>query len=953
MIRELIDSLGPSPEALPPRARFTTDADVLTLDGTWRFRYHPVALAAPDDLCSADTTGSDWSNMPVPSMWQLQGYGTPAYTNVRFPFPVDPYHVPDDNPAADYQRDFDLEPDEGHRYLLRFDGVDNSAEVWLNGARVGILKGSRLTHEFDVTELLRSERNDLRVRVVQWSATSYVEDQDMWWLSGIFRSVSLLSCPDGGLEDIAVDADLDDQGAGLLTVHVRTRGAAVARVSLPALGCEDLPVGQRVRLAGVVPWSAESPQLYDLTVSTPAESARLRIGFRNVRIADAQLRVNDAAVLFRGVNRHDHDARSGRAVSAASIRADLVLMKQHNVNAIRTSHYPPPPLLLDLADELGFWVMEECDVETHGFVEVDERHNPVDDPAWRDALVDRIRRMVLRDRNHPSVVVWSLGNESGAGENLDAMRAAVLEADRSRPIHYERDPSFARSDLYSLMYAPPAEVERIGRFEEDPLQDAELEAARRGMPFILCEYAHAMGNGPGGLEEYQQLFRTYPRLHGGFVWEWKEHGILTETAEGTPFYAYGGDFGEPVHDGNFVADGLVSPDRRPRPGLVDLKAVFSPVGISVDSDLVRIENRHDVISLDQLRFVVERSDTTRVVETTDLAVPQLAAGESVTLPLPHSHFPAVVTTVRALTATPTSWSDAGHEVAWGQHVSDVPPPSSQQRGGMGRWKLDGISGVLVELDGVPIRGPRLGLWRAPTDNDLATRMVELGGHSDAADWAALHLHDLRCRTISAVRDEKSATVVTRWGAPSTDGGVLVTATWLSSRGGVDLDVSFVPVGVWGTTTWPRLGLDFELPGLDLTSPVSWFGQGPLQSYPDTGSGARTGRFTATVADLQVDYLRPQDNGVRSGTSDVGVTLGDGRRLRVSGGPFAFSLRPWTDQEIAAAGHPHELPSSSRLVLSLNARLHGIGTAACGPGVLPSYRLMPQAAQMLLRLEVDN
>ncbi|MCU1658626.1 MAG: glycoside hydrolase family 2 barrel, partial [Pseudonocardiales bacterium] len=549
----------PNTAAVPPRSRLRSDAPELSLNGRWRFRYSTRA-DRPADLAAVELDDATWDMIAVPAHWQLEGYGQPAYTNVQYPFPVDPPFVPDENPTGDYRRTFTVPPGfltESGRAVLRFDGVDSAFAVWVNGTEIGRSTGSRLAVEFDVTSALSGTGvNVLAVRVHQWSSASYLEDQDMWWLSGIFRDVTLQSRPANGIDDVFVHAGFDAAtGAGML--RVETRGDAWLVVD--ELGVQTA-ANQSVTIENVQPWTAESPYLYDAVLATDAERVRLRIGFRTVAIVDGVFTVNGAPIKLRGVNRHEVDPDRGRSVTEADMLADVLLMKQHNINAVRTSHYPPHPHFLDLCDEYGLWVMDECDLETHGFFLNGWRNNPSDDPQWQQAMVDRMRRTVERDKNHPSIIMWSLGNESGTGRNLAAMADWARERDSSRPLHYEHDWSVPDVDVYSRMYATHKEVAEIASSSEAPLADPEADRRRRGMPFLQCEYAHAMGNGPGGLLEYQQLFESSERCLGGFVWEWIDHGLRQVDEAGRERWAYGGDYDEPIHDGNFVADGLVFPD---------------------------------------------------------------------------------------------------------------------------------------------------------------------------------------------------------------------------------------------------------------------------------------------------------------------------------------------------------------------------------------------------------
>jgi beta-galactosidase len=897
------EDVTPGTAARPPRAWLRSDAPRIELGGEWAFRLSPRA-DAPADFAAPGFDDAGWDRLPVPSHWQLHGYGAPAYTNVRYPFPVDPPFVPDENPTGDYRRVFAVPPD-WRAAVLRFEGADSCLCAWLNGERVGTSMGSRLPVEFDVA-LKPGEENVLAVRVHQWSAGSYLEDQDMWWLSGLFREVTLLR---PALDDVFVHADYDP-AAGTGTLRVETPVAA--RVSVPELGI-DIAAGETATV-GVEPWSAELPRLYDAVVRGAGETVTLRIGFRRVVVEDGLLQVNGRRVLLRGVNRHEFDPDRGRAVTEETMVRDVALMKAHNVNAVRTSHYPPHPRFLELCDEHGLYVIDECDLETHGFLPVGWRRNPSDDPVWRDAFVDRMRRMVERDKNHPSVIMWSLGNESGSGANLSAMAAWARERDPSRPLHYEHDWSCRDVDVYSRMYAPHAEVEAIGRGEEAPLEDPELDARRRRLPFILCEYAHAMGNGPGGLAEYQALFERYPRCQGGFVWEWIDHGIRRDGG-----FAYGGDFGEPLHDGNFVADGLVFPDRTPSPGLAELKKVVEPVRITGDARGIRVENRHDFRDLSHLRLVWEGGE---------LDVGPLPAGEAAELPVPAAAEGWL--TVRAVLAADAPWAHAGHEVAWGQIELRAPGAARPGREiALEDAVFDPQTGVLRRIGDLPLIGPRLDVWRAPTDNDEGYH----GPEQLAPRWRRIGLDRMRHRTIAVARDGDRLVVRTRVAPAATDLGLEVTYVWTA---GLELTVEVTPYGEWDVPL-PRMGVRFGVPAA--LRRVEWFGLGPGEAYPDTRLAARVGRFAATVDELQTPYLMPQENGSRADVRWAELT-GEGPGLRLEGRPhFALTVRPWTSEALAAARHPADLvPHPDWLWVNADHALQGIGTASCGPGVLPPYRL---------------
>ncbi|MEV4223075.1 glycoside hydrolase family 2 TIM barrel-domain containing protein [Nonomuraea sp. NPDC049725] len=928
-----IETFTPGSGRLAPRAALRSDAPSLDLNGPWRFRLSPHARVA-DDFAAPGYDDSGWDELPVPSHWPLHGHGAPAYTNVSYPFPIDPPHVPSENPTGDYRRVFDL-PEGWTGGRLRFDGVESYAKVWLNGHELGFTTGSRLPAEFDAGPWLRPGRNVLAVRVHQWSAASYLEDQDMWWLPGIFRDVTLTR----SAADVFVHASYDDgrgtlsfDGPGLLTVA--------------ELGVTGLAPGTPVTL-DVEPWTAETPRLYDAEVRLDDETVRLRIGFRTISIVDGVLLANGRPLLFKGVNRHEFHPDHGRAVPYETMREDVLLMKRHNVNAVRTSHYPPHPDFLDLCDELGLWVIDECDLETHGFGQVGWRANPIDDPRWEEALLDRMRRTVERDKNHPSVVMWSLGNEAGTGRNLAVMAAWTRERDPSRPIHYEGDLSCPDVDVYSRMYASHAEVEAIGRGVEEPLDDPALDARRRAMPFLQCEYAHAMGNGPGGLAEYQELFERYPRLAGGFVWEWIDHG-LTHPVLG---HAYGGDYGEPVHDGNFVIDGLLFPDRTPSPGLLDLKKVYEPVRFAFSAGAVSITCLYGFRDLTGLAFSALLEIDGEEAAAFALEVP--AGGGEVKLPdLPEGDGERWLT-VRAVLARDEAWAPAGHEVAFGQvrlgtggapyHDGGAPYHDAARPVGaegasvtaapggelvLGGGVFDPVGGRLTRLFGIDVEGPRLELWRAPIDNDR---------YSDAERrWRRLGLHRLTHR-VDAVETGDGLVVRTRVAPAATDVGLHVTYRWSAGGDVLGLTVDVEPDGDW-TEPLPRLGVALTLPAA--FDRVTWFGRGPGEAYPDTGMATRVGRWSATVDELQTPYVYPQENGQRADVRWAELT-GPAAGLRVAGDPvFGLTARRWSTADLDRATHLPDLVPGDRVHVHLDAAQHGIGTAACGPGTLPRYELRP-------------
>jgi len=946
---------SPGQGRLRPRAWFASSLPTIDLNGPWRFRLAVGLSDLSRGFERPEFDDSGWAELQVPSCWQLAGYGAPAYTNVAYPFPVDPPRVPDANPTGEYRRDLPV-PDGFPlaRAVLRFEGVDSCFAAWLNGVRLGDGQGSRLPTEFDVSGTLRHGRNVLAVRVHQWSAGSYLEDQDMWWLSGIFRPTRIVT---RGLEDFVVHADFDP-GSGRGTLAVQT--SAPARLAVPELGLAGAdPAGPHV-IEDVEPWSDERPRLYAGEIVAEDERITVAIGFRRVAVTGGLLTVNGSPVMLRGVNRHEWDARAGRTLSPETMLADVLAMKRHNINAVRTSHYPPDPRFLDLCDRYGLWVVDECDLETHGFALQAWRGNPSDDPAWREAYLDRAARMVERDKNHPCVIAWSLGNEAGTGANLAAMAAWIRGRDGSRLIHYEGDhENCSYADVYSRMYVGYSELAAIGHRAEPRTADPRQDEHRRGLPFLLCEYAHAMGNGPGGLRDYRELFEAHPRLAGGFVWEWIDHGIARTAADGTPYYAYGGDFGEEVHDGNFVIDGLVFPDRTPSPGLVEYTKVNEPVRISVDpgARTIGVRNLHHTRETGYLRWRWTLEEEGVALGSGELEVPAVRAGAAGSVGWPEELRRLVDgaaggeawLTVSAVLGEAEDWAPAGREVAWAQGRVDgrtCEPGGGRagQSGGragagggagagpgvapavdgdvitLGPARFDGRTGMLAGLGGLELAGPRLDLWRAPIDNDKPL----------VAAWRRAGLDRLHHKLLDVEVGRAALSVRTRVGAAGSTAGMDVTYLWRADPERAWLTVAVTPRGGWDVPL-PRLGVALSLAGED--AELEWFGLGPGEAYRDSESAGRVGRHWRTLAGLRTPYVRPQENGNRRAVRWARLTRPDGAVLSIIGDPVIdLTARPWSTAALADARHTCDLRPDGRIHLHLDAAHHGLGSASCGPPV---------------------
>ena len=918
----MIPSYSPGAGALlPPRSHLADDSGVISLDGTWSFAHFRTD---PDPFVDSERP---WAEPPaepvtgdidVPSHWVLREdglYGRPAYTNVDFPFPVDPPYPPDENPVGDYRRSFDLPDSWGEGVVaLRFDGVESQATVWVNGTWVGMARGSRLAHEFDVTDLVRPGANTITVRVHQFSSGSYLEDQDQWWLPGIFRSVSLRHLAPGAIEDLWIDTDYE-AGVGYASVEARVLGAReaslVGRLDIGGVGSCLLALergadgryrSERLSLGDVRPWSANDPALYDAHVSIQGGDGlvsgdrKLRVGFRRVSIEDGVLTANGAPLTLNGVNRHEVRADEGRVFDDEWARADLVLMKSMGINAIRTSHYPPHPRLLDLADEIGLWVMLEGDIETHGFEGSGEWiDNPSDDPRWADAYLDRTMRAFERDKNHPSIMSWSLGNESGTGANLAACARWIHERTGGRAlVHYEGDHALEYTDIYSRMYPTLEEVAAI-------LDDSDLHAevavpthvaaqvdnaAReriRRAPYLMCEYLHAMGTGPAGALGYAAQM-SHPRHAGGFVWEWRDHALWRTLPDGRRALSYGGDFGEEVHDGNFVCDGLVDALSRPYAGTWAWVAAMAP-------------------DAPALAHAIAEADSGSVGERDHLR----ALADALLFPC----------------------------------VDEVNSP----------YALD-ESGRVARIGDMPVRID-LSVFRAPTDNDRgrgpidywgvdATDLGPLGvgrgeaGTSHAMRWERARLHLLRRRLVSIEEDGVVRRVVERWAPPAAQFGVTLTWEYAPVRIGEEgpnaLSVSLrvVPYGTWLPRV-PRLGLRLELPGS--TWHATWLGD-TMIGYADMSVPGARGCGSGDACDLWDVCVRPQEGGHRQGLEALSLRGEAGEFLILPASPLGWSVSRWSERELAQASHWEDLPDSERLFLWLDVFQDGIGTRSCGPDARP-------------------
>ncbi len=990
-----------------------------SLDGDWDFRLvdRPESVSWDDvaDTSVANSASVDWQAVVVPGCWTMDPDvdDQPHYTNVQMPFALDPPAVPDANPTGVHRTSFTLPRGwKSRRTVLHVGGAESCLYVFCNGEAVGMGKDSRLPQEFDLSQFVRTGSNTLTLVVVRWSDGSWLEDQDHWWMAGLHREVYLESSGRTHLADVRVDATLDaDLTTGLLSTDVEVgsdtptkgwrvelsvldgRGRAVLAQPLSA----DVPVFSRrspmhemisayvypgpvasfsESIDDVLPWSAEVPNRYTVVVSLidaegdVIESTAVRVGFRRVEVVDRELLLNGYPVFIRGVNRHDHDPDTGKTVSVESMRRDVVLMKQHNVNAVRTAHYPNDPRFLDLCDEYGLWVIDEANVETHARLE-----SLCDDVRFTHAITDRIQRMVTRDRNHPSVFAFSLGNESGYGAVHDAAAAWIRRTDPTRIVHYEgachpaffgtTDPgdSGSATDLVCPMYPP---IEAITNWAE---RTAETDEQR---PLIMCEYSHAMGNSNGSLADYWAVIETTPGLQGGFIWDWADQGLRRIDADGREYWAYGGHFGDEPNDATFCCNGLTWPDRTPKPALAEHAYLGAPVRFR-PSDLRR--GRLVVINLQDWRdvsWLVGEFDVRvdgEIIDTGTFDLPELPGGFEATLELdlPTVDVPDGAEAhldLRCVVADDQPWAPAGHRVAWTQfdlpstRRTAVPGPAvaapvevvvSAATATVGAmtlgWDDETASVAAFELDDRPLLStpPTASLWRAPTEND-GRRLDDGFGSGALKSWLELGLDRVEIEPVSARRRAQAdgtvlVTLRRRLHLPGS-GDVADHRQQLRIRpdGSVVVDEELTLPATLDDL--PRIGSRFEVPAE--FDRLEWYGRGPLETYVDRETSEQLGRWQSTVADQYVPYVLPQEHGNHTDTRWFTLTDAGGTGLLVSStnalDPFGFTARHHHDADLYAGTTVADLRSSDTIEVHVDVLQRGLGTGACGPDTLPPYRV---------------
>ena len=1043
----------------PARAAFTPfhaqkgDCSIC-LDGTWKFRWTPVPDERIVEFYQTDFNDKDWVGFPVPANWEVNGYGTPIYVSAGYPFKIDPPRVMGEpkvdyttykerNPVGQYRRSFQLPAgwEARGQTFLRFEGVMSAFYVWINGERVGYSQGSMEPSEFNITNYLHAGENQIALEVYRYSDGSYLEDQDSGLFVGIHRSIHLLHTPDIRIRDYAVrtlpvSTDYQDfilqidpqfsvyrgmtgKGTTLQGVLKDASGREIATLKGDVEDILDLEHkagrmnewypqrGPRKlgRMSATIKspkrWTAETPYLYKLhlTLLTAEgeviEQVEQAVGFRSVEIRNGQLLVNGAPVRFRGVNRHEHDPRTARVMSEERMLQDILLMKQANINAVRTSHYPNVSRWYELCDSLGLYVMDEADIEEHGL-----RGTLASTPDWHAAFLDRAVRMAERDKNHPSIVMWSMGNESGYGPNFAAISAWLHDFDPTRPVHYEGaqgaggEPDPKTVDVISRFYTRvKQEYLNPGIAEGEDKERAEnarwerlLEIAERtndNRPVMTSEYAHSMGNALGNFKEYWDEIYSNPRMLGGFIWDWVDQGIYKTLPDGRIMVAYGGDFGDKPNLKAFCFNGLLMSDRETTPKYWEVKKVYSPVELRVESGELRVTNRNHHTDLSQYRCLWTLSIDGKQKDQGEITLPEVAPGESETIPLPVSiagkKASAKATSDLRLTISfilkrDALWAKAGHEVAWEQFCIQEGALLSSKLENRGRLKVRAdeehlsISGsgfsiqweknatgsltsltyhgkeMLAHPADFPLQ-PVTQAFRAPTDNDKSF------GNWLAKDWSLHQMDNPRISLDSfkhEVREDGAVIVRVQTRNRYKEGAIVTTSLYtILSDGTIDLKTTFQPQGI--LPELPRLGIAFCLSS-DYNTFI-WQGRGPQDNYPDRKTSAAVGLWKGSVADQYMHYPRPQDSGNKEEVRLLMLTDRHGKGIRVDAveDVFSASALHYTAQDLYKETHDCNLKPRSEIILSLDAAVLGLGNSSCGPGVLKKYAIDKKEHTLHIRI----
>lgn len=942
------------------------------LSGEWAFSYYNSIDDVPDSIIKKETNIAGWDRLPVPSNWQLHGYDAPQYLNTRYPFPVDPPYVPVKNPAGVYARDFEISDEwDGLKKYMIFEGVDSCFYLYVNGKFVGYSQVTHMTSEFDITPFLTEGTNRVTVVVLKWCDGTYLECQDKWRMSGIFRDVYVLARPKGHLQDFQISAAPDaDLRTAKITAELKMLNPEDAKITLYSPAgeelCEFRPDSDghaECEIKSPLLWSAETPELYTAVIEAAGEYVAERIGVRTVCVDKDLVKINGRLVKLKGVNRHDFTAKTGYVCTVEDMTKDIALMKRHNINAVRTSHYPNDPRFLQLCDKYGLYVLDEADIETHGIYEMGSNDWLSDNEDWQHCYIDRVERMVERDKNRPCVVGWSMGNESGYGKNMIAALKYCKERDNSRFTHYEghwnlEEYKYApEPDVVSRMYAGVDWCEGFCKDESDP------------RPLMQCEYSHAMGNGPGDLKDYWDVIYANDNFFGAFVWEWFNHGIyMGKTADGRAKYGYGGDFGEKYHDGNFCCDGLISPEKEPMPGLRELKYVIQPVKITpidLDAGEFEVKNLYDFIYLSRFECTYEVTCDGVVTDSGMVGTLVIPPQKSETIKVAYKKPQEGESYIRFIfrQSADDRLVKAGEEMASvqfklntkaKQHLAPLPDTmlsASESRkaikitGAGFSYTFDKTTAAFsrIEVDGknLLLTPMEYTVWRAPIDNERNKRH----------DWQNHGFDDLSTRVYDCKLQQGDFGVEINvdfsLGCVTRRPEINATAKWtVNSAGEIGVTIT---VNLAERTPWlARFGINFEM---DRSfDSLTYFGYGPGDSYIDRHCASYVGLFETSVAGQFTDYIRPQANANHYNTKWAAVCDGLGNGIMLIGEDhFDFEALPYSHKELTETAHNFELPTRSKTVIGADYMQSGVGSNSCGPGLAPQYQLDEKEFTFNLRI----
>ncbi|MEH6452081.1 MAG: beta-galactosidase subunit alpha [Psychromonas sp.] len=942
----------------------------MLLSGKWTFSFFNHPLSVPPEFYTQAMT--DWEKITVPSMWQMEGHGKLQYTDEGFPFPIDVPFVPTENPTGAYQKSFFLADSWGDKQtLIKFDGVETYFEVYVNGQYVGFSKGSRLTAEFDISNVAQTGENLLCVRVMQWADSTYIEDQDMWWTAGIFRDVYVIGKEKMHVQDFTVRTDFDENYANAtLSCVVEFENLSSAEFSQYSLeytlcdgnnilfqGSSALTGSElNIRFDVTTPnhWTAETPYLYQLILTLKDAAGNVleiipqRVGFRDIKVVDGLFYINGRYTMLHGVNRHDNDHLKGRAVGMDRVEKDITLMKQHNINSVRTAHYPNDPRFYELCDVHGLFVLAETDVETHGFANVDDLSRITDDPAWEAVFVERIVRHIHAQKNHPSIFMWSLGNESGYGCNIRSMCVAAKALDDTRLVHYEEDRDAEVVDVVSTMYS---RAQQMNHFGEKPMNK----------PRIICEYAHSMGNGPGGLTEYQNVFYKHDHIQGHYVWEWCDHGILEKDEKGNDVYKYGGDFGDYPNNYNFCMDGLIYSNQQAGPGLREYKQVITPVKVSAKdakNGLLTVTNKYWFSNLDDITLHIDVRAEGESISQQHIKLEHLDAGQArdIQVNLAQLDEREVFINITVSKDSRTSYSQANHELGLFQFKvkenSAQLPAFTQENTTLLcvteerlQWVISGTNFALTfsKLNG------KLESWIANGEQLIATApklnffkpMIDNHKQEHEGLWEPAHLQIMQehFRSLTVLKQDGKIiiTINSIIAPPVFDFGMACQYVYeVMATGQVNVHLSGEKYGEYPHVI-PCIGLDIGIESQ--FDQVEYYGRGPDENYQDSKQSNLIDRYQTTVADMFENYPFPQNNGNRQEVRWASLVNRQGSGLLVKAeSEMNFSAWHYSNENIHQAQHTNELALSGYITLNLDHQVMGLGSNSWGSEVLDSYRV---------------